>query len=77
MSSDEIVIFTDGSRTVSEESSCRIGCAIFIPGDRNSFYQMKLNDMTSSYMAEVLLLIRLLICVIAIFCLRLIFVRTF
>jgi len=52
---DEVVIFTDGSKTLAEDSNMdnnKVGCAIFIPLLDKSF-SYKLNPLTSSFMAEV------------------------
>jgi len=51
-SSDEIEVFTDGSRSLAEDASIdsyRVGCAIFIPHINKSF-SFKLNPLTSSFM---------------------------
>jgi len=49
---DEIDIFTDDSRVLDEDNKCWVGCAVFIPR-LDIIHKLKLNDMTSSYMAEV------------------------
>jgi len=52
---NEIFIFTDGSRTVSDdpvECENRVGCAVLIPYIEKSFLY-KLNPMTNSFSAEV------------------------
>jgi len=51
-STEEINIFTDGSRTLKKDGSCRVGCAVFVPG-MDITHKLKLNAMTSSYMAKV------------------------
>jgi len=56
---DEIVIYTDGSRTVAEDpekGGNLVGCAILVPHMKKSF-SFKLGPMTNSFMAEVLALL--------------------
>jgi len=52
VSSDEIDIYTDDSKIKGEDNTCLVSCAIYIP-NVNIVQKFKLNDMTSSYMAEV------------------------
>jgi len=55
-SSDEIMIYTDGSRTkidILENEGYLVGCAIFIPNSNESF-SFKLDPLTSSFTAEAL-----------------------
>jgi len=52
LSPDEIDIFIDGSKTLKEDGSCCVDCAIFIPG-LDTIYKLKLNNMTNSYIPEV------------------------
>jgi len=75
-SPEELDVFTDGSRTLSEDGSCYVSCAVFVPG-MDITYKLKLNDMTSSYMAEVFAMAKFLICIRMAFCPRLISVLTF
>ena len=60
---DKIDVFTDGSRSLSNSVSDRlgtidtgscwnVGCAVFIPA-LNKQYSFKLNDCTSSFVAEI------------------------
>jgi len=51
-SAEELDIFTDGSKIIEEDNKCRVGCTVSIPG-RDIIHKLKLNDMTSSYIAEV------------------------
>jgi len=50
-SPEELDIFMNGSRTSKEDGSCCVGCAIVPSLDLT--HKLKLNKMTSSYMAEV------------------------
>jgi len=52
VSSEEIDIYTNGSKIKGKDNTCLIGCAIYIP-NANIAQKFKLNDMTNSYMAEV------------------------
>jgi len=52
-STDELDIFTDGSKTIDEDNKSRVGFAIYI-SKQETIYKFSLNEMTSSCMAEVL-----------------------
>jgi len=52
-STEELDVFTDGSKYTDEDNKPRVGCAAYMP-KRDTILKFSLNDMTSSYMAEVL-----------------------
>jgi len=54
--SQEISIFTDGSRMLSDEGECEVSCAIVIPC-LGKTYMFKLNRLSSSYTSELMAMI--------------------
>jgi len=59
VSGEEIDIFTDGSKFVDNDNKSRVGFAIFIP-KYEVIYKFSVNELTSSYMAEVLAIDRVM-----------------
>jgi len=53
VSTDKLDIFTDSSKTIDKDNKSRVGFAIYIP-KQEIIYKFSVNEMTSSYMAEIL-----------------------
>jgi len=53
VSTDELDIFTNGSKIIDKDNKSRVGFAIYFP-KQETIYKFSVNEMTSSYMAEVL-----------------------
>jgi len=55
LDSQEIIIFTDGSRRMLEDEVCEVGCAIVAPC-LDKTYKFKLNRLSSSHTAELIVM---------------------